>query len=98
MAIDQERAFLNKKFFRDAKDPKLLAAIESMLDEHAIAINIGQLCQILRAYAAECVRAERLRCAGIARNHHVIHGDHYAAYSAPSNDGADIAKAIEKEG
>jgi hypothetical protein len=37
-------------------------------------------------------------CAGIAETAHVVHGDHYAAYSAPSNDGQEIAKVIRDFG
>jgi hypothetical protein len=45
-------------------------------------------------------KQEREECAKLAETHEVIHGDHYAAYSAPSNDGKEIAAAIRarKEG
>lgn len=51
MAIDQERAFWDK-WIADYEGPNIESEIA---------------CQFARAYAAECVRAERERCLSIAK-------------------------------
>jgi hypothetical protein len=45
---------------------------------------------VATAYAART----RQQSAEVARTHKVLHGDHYAAYYDPSNDGPEIANAI----
>jgi hypothetical protein len=34
--------------------------------------------------------------ANIVKSHNVIHGDHYAAYEAPSADAPELVQAIER--
>lgn len=57
----------------------------TVFDEH---IAVAE--PLAKAYA----RRIRLEAAEVARTHKVMHGDHYAGYFDPSNDGQAIANAI----
>ena len=83
MAIDQERA-------------EIWLAANGFADSRVHSAT--EIAELLTAYAAEERRAERKRCADIARTLLTNQGDQYGSCMVPSPDGETIAGAIEREG
>jgi hypothetical protein len=62
--------------------------------EDAVWFDVLRCTQKLKAFATQVREQTVAECAKVVRTTNVIHGDHYAAYHAPSTDAVELEMAV----